>query len=138
MPVLSFTVPHLTPPSGNHYKQPCQRPGRDGYLHLSFKLTKEAKAYYDAVTILARGQSLDPETPEERQRCLYLVQVDIYLGKRQHAGDKDNYQKTALDALQYARVIHNDKAVEQCKVNIHTNDRQNPRTIYHIQRLDMK
>lgn len=137
MQVLSFTVPHLTPPSGNHYKKPGLKRGRNGEIHLTYRLTKESKAFYEAVAILAQGQSVDPETPEARKRTLYYVQIDIWLGRRQRAADKDNVQKCGLDALQYARVIHNDNAVESCRVNFHDDDREHPRTVYYVQRLEM-
>jgi hypothetical protein len=69
---VSFTVP-LIPPSGNHYKKPCKYIGRDGFLHLGFKLTKETKAYYDAVAIFARGRTVAPYTDAERRKVRYAV-----------------------------------------------------------------
>ncbi len=90
---LMFTVP-LTPPSGNHYKQPR---GAGGYF-----LTEEAQAFYSAVAIMARGRSLEAE--------LYEVTMWVYLPPKAR-GDGDNFFKCGLDALERARVIHSDAAI---------------------------
>lgn len=132
---LSFTVPYLTPPTVNHYKSPCRYTGNDGLYHLGFKLSKAAHAYYDAVAIFAQGQSVDPETKEARERTIYHVEVHIFLGQKQR-GDDDNFAKCALDALQYARVIHSDAAVREPKIIVHRDERDNPRTVYHVTRLE--
>lgn len=127
--VIAFTVPYLIPPTGNHYKNPV------GYARSGkwkgFVLTKEAKAYYDAVAIFAQGRSV--AQPGAR----YGVRVDVYLGPRQR-GDFDNYWKCALDSLVRAGVIHTDAAVdgEHSKCVVHTNERTNPRTEYTITRLE--
>jgi Holliday junction resolvase RusA-like endonuclease len=132
---LSFTVPYLTPPSVNHLKEPCRFTDRDGHYRLGFKLTKAVKAYYDAVAIFAQGLSLDPETDAARKRTLYLVEMHVYLGHKQRI-DADNCGKAGLDALQYARVIHSDAAVETCTITVHKDERENPRTVYHITRTE--
>jgi Holliday junction resolvase RusA-like endonuclease len=135
--VICFTVPYLIPPSGNHYKNPCKYMGRDGGLHLGFKTTKEAKAYYDAVAIFAQGRSVTPETPAERKRVHYTVRIDVYLGERQR-GDFDNFWKCGLDALVHCGVIHSDAAVdgETSKCVVHKDERHDPRTTYLVSRME--
>lgn len=134
MQALSFTVP-LTPPGVNHYKEPCRYIGKDGFYHLGFRRSRVANAFYDAVAIFARGQSVDPETEEARKRTVYHVEMHVYLGKRQR-GDDDGFLKCGLDALEYARVIHSDAAVRAPQVIVHRDDRENPRTVYRITRME--
>lgn len=133
---VRFTVP-LVPPSGNHYKKPCKYPGPNGYLHLGFKITPEAKAYYDATAIFSRGRTVAPLTNTERRKVKYSVRIDVYLGPRQH-GDFDNFWKCGLDALVKSGVIHSDAAVdgEESKCVVHGNDRDNPRTEYIVSRIE--
>lgn len=134
---IHFTVPYLIPPSGGHYKEPCKYIGRDGGLHLGFKVTKAAKAYYDAVAIFARGATVAPETDAERRRVQYGVRIDVYLGAKQR-GDFDNFWKCGLDALVHCGMIHSDAAVdgENSKCVVHKDERDNPRTEYQITRLE--
>jgi Holliday junction resolvase RusA-like endonuclease len=134
---IQFTVPYLNPPSGNHYKKPCRYTGRDGFSHLGYKVTKAAKAYYDAVAIFARGQSVAPLTDAERRRVRYAVRIDVYLGPRAR-GDFDNFWKCGLDALAHCGAIHSDAAVdgENSKCVVHRDQRDNPRTMYQITRLE--
>ncbi len=135
--VVAFTVPYLTPVSGNHYKKPCKYTGRDGALHLGFKLTKEAKAYYDAVAIFARGRSVAPMMEGERRKVHYGVRIDVYLAPGGR-GDFDNFWKCGLDALVHCGVIHSDNAVdgEHSKCVVHKDQRTNPRTEYLVTRLE--
>lgn len=135
--VISFTVPYLIPPSGGHYKEPCKYIGRDGGLHLGFKVTKAAKAYYDAVAIFARGETVAPQTDAERRRVRYAVRIDVYLGERQR-GDFDNFWKCGLDALVHCGLIHSDANVdgENSKCVVHKDERANPRTTYLVTRLE--
>jgi len=136
--VIAFTVPYLVPPSNNHYKRPCRYTGRDGYSHMGFKLTKEAKAYYDAVAIFARGRTVSPATDSERRRVRYTVQIDVYLGERQR-GDADNFLKCGIDALVRCGVIHSDAYVQECRPIVHKDERtnpENPRTQYLVTRLE--
>lgn len=134
-PVICFTVPYLIPPSGNHLKRPCKYIGRDGSLHLGFKLTRETKAYYDAVAIFAGGQTVAPETDAERRRARYTVEVDVYLGERQR-GDADNFLKCGIDGLVRAGVIHSDANVYQSLARVHKDERDNPHTTYLVTRLE--
>lgn len=133
--IVAFTVPYLIPPSGGHYKIPV------GYGHdrkwKGFVLTKEAKAYYDAVAIFAKGRSVTPLDPCERRKARYAVRVDVYLGPKQR-GDFDNFWKCALDSLVRAGVINTDAAVdgEQSKCVVHKDQRTNPRTEYTVIRLE--
>jgi Holliday junction resolvase RusA-like endonuclease len=135
--VICFTVPYLIPVTGNHYKRPCRYTGRDGFRHMGFKVTKEAKAYYDAVAIFAQGRTVAPQTDKERKRARYAVRMDVYLGAGQR-GDFDNFWKCGLDALVNCGMIHNDSAVdgEKSKSVVHKDERHNPRTEYLVSRLE--
>lgn len=135
---ISFTVLYCIPPSNNHYKRPCKYIGRDGGLHLGFKVTKEAKAYYDAVAIFSQGRTVAPPTDADRKRVRYSVRMDVYLGERQR-GDFDNFWKCGLDALTNCGVIHSDAAVdgEHSKCVVHKDQRTNPRTEYLVTRLEL-
>jgi Holliday junction resolvase RusA-like endonuclease len=135
---VHFTVPHLIPPSGNHYKKPCKYIGRDGCLHLGFKLTKETKAFYDAVAIFARRETVSPATEAERSRVRYSVEINVYLGPRQRI-DFDNAWKCGLDSIVKAGVIHSDAAVdgEASRCIVHKDQRDNPRTEYRVIRMEV-
>jgi Holliday junction resolvase RusA-like endonuclease len=135
--VINFTVPYLIPPSGNHYKKPCKYIGKDGALHLGFKLTKAAKAYYDAVAIFARGETVAPQTDAERQKVKYSVRIDVFLGPKQR-GDFDNFWKAGMDALTHCGAIHSDASVdgETSKCVVHRDERDNPRTSYVVSRTE--
>lgn len=135
MQEVTFTVPYLTPQSGNHYKRPCKYIGRDGGLHLGFKLTKQAKAYYEAVAIFARGASVTPATEAEQKRARYIVTLHVWLGAKQR-GDADNFLKCGIDGLVSAGVIHSDANVYRCEAFVHKEDRDNPRTLYIVSRLE--
>lgn len=130
---ISFTVPYLTPPSVNHYSR--KRIWRDqrGNPILAVYKTKEAKAFLFAVAMFCQGQSVIPETAAEEKRVKYQVTVDVWLGPNQRL-DADNAGKVALDALQYARVIHSDAYVSNCTLNIHKDERHNPRTQFTVAR----
>lgn len=134
---ISFTVPYLIPVTGNHYKRPCKYTGRDGFRHMGFKITNEAKAYYEAVAIFAQGRTVAPQTDAQRRRVRYAVQIDVYLGARQR-GDFDNFWKCGLDALVKCGAIHADSAVdgEHSRCIVHKDERDNPRTQYLITRLE--
>lgn len=134
--IIVFTVPYLMPPSGNHYKQPTRYMGKDGSLHLGFKLTKEAKAYYDAVSIFARGRTVAPNDATDRKRASYAVRIDVYLAPKAR-GDFDNFWKCGLDALVHCGVIHSDAAVDGERSNcvVHKDHRHNPHTVYLVERL---
>lgn len=84
---ISFTVP-LTPPGVNNYVKHT-RAGR----HY---VTADARAFKDAVVILARGQSVIGRDFE--------VEAIVYLGHKQK-GDVDNFGKLILDALADAGVF---------------------------------
>lgn len=123
--IIAFTVP-LVVPTGNHYKVATWRTGRPHYI-----ITDEARAYYDAVAIFARGRTV--AMPKAR----YAVQIDVYLGPRQRL-DFDNGFKCGLDALVKAGVIHSDAAVDGAHAVciVHKDERTNPRTEYLITRLE--
>jgi hypothetical protein len=131
--VVAFTVPYLCPPSVNHAYLPTMYTGKDGYGHRGRKLSKEAKAYYDAVAIFARRRTVAPATDAERRKVQYAVTVDVYLGPNQRL-DADNGGKCAVDALVKAGVIHSDAFVAPFTINPHRDDRSNPRTEYLVTR----
>lgn len=134
MQQVSFTVP-LTPISVNHHTRPCKYRGKDGGLHLGFKLTKAARAYYEAFAIFARGETVAPQTDSERRKASYAIDADVYLGKGQRL-DADNCGKQICDALVKAGTIHSDAYVTRCTINLHKEDRENPRTEIKVTRLE--
>lgn len=133
--VVAFTVPHLTPPSVNHYKTPTMYTGKDGLAHHGFKLTPEAKAFKDAVAIFARGRSVAPLTNGERDKVRYSVRINVVLGPQMRL-DCDNSAKVGLDALQDAGVIHSDAKVIECILTIDRKHRSNPRTEFCVSRME--
>lgn len=132
--LVEFTVPYLTPPSTNHYTKPSMYTGKDGFAHRGKKLTKEAKAYKDAVAIFARGRTVAPNTDAERRRVQYHVEVRVYLGYKQRL-DSDNSLKVAIDALVSAGVLHSDAHVTESKAVIVKDERENPRTHFIVERM---
>lgn len=135
---ISFTVEYLTPPSVNHYKEPCRyRSKQTGEMRKGMRLTAEAKAYRDAVCLFARGDTLIPEgaTKHQLNKIRYEAHITIYLGPRARL-DADNGNKLVLDSLQRARVIHSDARVRECKSTIVDDQRHNPRTHIKIWRVE--
>lgn len=135
--IICFTVPLLVPTT-NHYKSPTRYTGKDGFRHLGFKLTNEAKAYRDAVCIFAQGRTVAPQTPAERRKVKYTVQMDVYLGPKQRL-DSDNALKVGIDSLVWCGMIHSDASVYESKAIIHKDERanpENPRTQYIVTRLE--
>lgn len=138
--VVTFTVPYLIPPSVNHSYKPVMYTGRDGFSHRGRKLTKEAKAFKEAVAIFARGLTVVPTDERERRKARYRVTIDVYLGPRQR-GDYDNFNKIGVDALQYAGVIDTDYKAVSGTTNVirdQRDDPRNPRTDYTIERLEKR
>jgi Holliday junction resolvase RusA-like endonuclease len=111
-PYVWIVVP-LVPPSGNHYKKPVRR-GE----YLGFYLTKEAKAFKEAVWVESARRRVEGK--------LYSVEATIYQGKGDR-GDVDNYGKVLLDSLQDAQVIRSDAAVIRLVLE-KKRDWANPRT----------
>jgi Holliday junction resolvase RusA-like endonuclease len=135
--VVTFTVPGLTPPSVNHFKVPCTYKDKFGHRRKGMKLTDEAKAYKWAVAIFARGRTVAPATPKERDKVRYRVEMTVVLGPNVRL-DSDNGAKVAFDGLQAAGVIHSDAFISQQTVNVVKNDRANPRTEFVVERLEPK
>jgi Holliday junction resolvase RusA-like endonuclease len=129
--VVTFTVPYLTPPSGNHYKKPCVYRDRNGYPRHGYKLTPEAQAYKDAVALFARGRTVAPPDAKKKKTA-YDVHILVVLGPGQR-GDEDNFLKCGLDALVWAGVIHSD-AFAHCVCDVIRHDRSKPHTDYIVQR----
>jgi Holliday junction resolvase RusA-like endonuclease len=133
--IVTFTVPYLTPPSVNHYTKPCMYTGKDGMPHRGKKLTKEAKAYRDAVAIFAQGRTVAPITDAARRRVRYRIVVRVVLGFNQRL-DSDNSLKVAIDSLTNCGVIHSDAYSEDSRALIVKNERHNPRTEFIVERMD--
>jgi Holliday junction resolvase RusA-like endonuclease len=101
---------------------------------LGFKLTKQTKAYYEAVAIFASGETVAPETDAERRTAKYRVEMHVYYPPKKR-GDIDNHAKAGIDALVRCGVIHSDHNVVELMAIPHRDDRENPRTEYTIERL---
>lgn len=91
---LEFTVPLLAP-SVNHYKNSRHHVG------------DEAKAFYEAVQLFARGQYV--------RFPWYAVEIHFILGPRVRQ-DVDNGLKTALDGLVRASIIDSDAKITDLRV----------------------
>lgn len=125
---LSLSIP-LEPPSGNHYKS-----FRVIGKHVSWYLTKEAKAWHDAVILEVRdaGYCLLGTSPEVRGKS-HEITYTVYQGSGSR-GDVDNYAKVILDGLVKAQVLKSDASV----VSLHAHklrDRARPRTEIHVRAL---
>ena len=105
-----FTVPGLTPPSGNHY---VKHTGAGRHY-----VSGQAKAFKNAVGLFARGKSMDGKR--------LGLEVWIYLGHGQR-GDGDNFWKVLADGLVQGRVISSDAAIEDWILH-KRRDRENVRT----------
>lgn len=124
--VVRLTVP-LVPPSVNHYKKPVTFRVSGGGVQKGFAVTPEGKAFKQAVAIFARGQTVSPSTPHQRNQVRYALYVTVYLGEKQR-GDGDNFWKCIADGLVDAGVIHSDARVRRWRLDVEDNDRGNPRT----------
>ena len=114
MKELKLTIP-LEPPSVNHYVKHT-RTGR----HY---VTAEAKAFIQAIAIIANGRSVAAKE--------YEVSYTVYQGKGRK-GDVANYEKCVGDGLVKAGVIHSDSAITAYH-QYKRRDWENPRTEIHIQ-----
>jgi Holliday junction resolvase RusA-like endonuclease len=129
--VVTFTVPYLIPPSGNHYRVPCVFRDLYGKTRRGFKVTPEAKAYKEAVAVFARGRTVAP--PDAlKKKTAYDVRMVVVLGRGQR-GDEDNFHKVGIDALISAGVIHSD-AYAHCVCDVIRDQRDKPRTEYTVAR----
>lgn len=103
---IELTIPFI-PPSQNHYVKHAVIAGR-----LRSYQTKEAKEYKSAVSVIARGRTIAPESGKERKKVKYRVVVTVFLGTKQRQ-DADNGLKVGIDALKEAGVIHSDARVQE-------------------------
>lgn len=108
---VSFSVP-LVPPSVNHY---WKRRRNGGYY-----ISKEGETFKEFVMIEAIKGNLNVGAD------FYEVEAVIYLGHGQKT-DVDNFGKSILDSLVFARVIRSDAFVSDLTLR-KRRDRQNPRT----------
>lgn len=125
--VVRFTIPHLTPPTVNHYKIPVNVRVSGGGIRKSFAVTEEGKAFKYAVALFARGASVAPVEKKEQKKVRYGLYVRVVHGKGEW-GDGDNYWKCIADGLQEAGVIHSDARVKVWYLEVEDDDRDNPRT----------
>jgi crossover junction endodeoxyribonuclease RusA len=106
---IKITVP-LIPPSVNHY---CKHT-RNGRHYV----TKEAKAFKEAVYFFSRGLSVSAKRFE--------VTLRFFVGRNQRL-DIDNAAKVPLDSLVASRIIHSDAAVDKLTIE-KGRDERDPRT----------
>ena len=134
--LIVFTVP-LRVPSVNHLWETTMYTGKDGYGHRGRKLSKEAKAFYEAVGLFAQHRTVAPATDAERRKCQYKVKVEVWYGPKQR-GDADNQGKALLDSLVKCGMIHSDANVTTFNINVHKDERddpRNPRVQFLVERL---
>lgn len=113
---VEFTVPLLAP-SSNHYVK---------HTHIGrHYVTGEARAFFDAVRLYARGQFV--------RFPWYAVEVWVTLGPKLK-GDADNYLKCGLDALVKAGVIDSDAKVTD--LEIHKRRGKESSTRYYVREGD--
>ena len=115
---VSIVVP-LVPPTVNHYVKHT----RNGRHYV----TKEAKAFKEAVALFARRQRI-------MEADAYEVEAHVYLGHGQR-GDVDNFGKCLLDSLQAAGVITSDARVTDLILR-KRRDVRYPRTEITVRRAD--
>lgn len=126
---ISLTI-QMEPPSGNHYKS-----FRVIGKHASWYLTKEAKAWHEAVHKVVSVSDFS-EVCSVRLSDKHAVEYTVYQGSGSR-GDVDNYAKCILDSLVKAGVLKSDASV----VSLHAHkvrDRNNPRTEIHIRSIERK
>jgi Holliday junction resolvase RusA-like endonuclease len=121
----------------NHIYEPIIYTGKDGWAHRGRKISKEAKAFYEAVAMFARRRTVAPATDAERRKVKYAVRVDVWYGPKQR-GDADNQGKALLDSLVKCGVIHSDANVVRFDIEVYRderNDPRNPRVKFQVERL---
>jgi Holliday junction resolvase RusA-like endonuclease len=116
--MVTISIP-LTPPSVNHY---LQRRVQGGYA-----LTKEAQAYKDAVTLIARS------CRKRIEAARYKVSVHIFLAPGQR-GDLDNFLKLVLDGLVAGGQLPDDDAIDELRV-FKVRDQAEASTVVYIEEL---
>lgn len=113
---LKIVVP-LTPPSVNHYMKYRVAAMKGRATVVSYP-SREAKEWWKAVAIAARGSAVDAKG--------YEISYVVYQGNNER-GDVDNYAKCLLDALVKAQVIDSDHKVFALHA-YKSRDRDHPRT----------
>lgn len=133
---ICFTVP-LRVPSVNHLWETTMYTGKDGFGHRGRKLSKEAVAFYEGVSIFARRRTVAPATDAERRKAKYAVKVNVWYGPKQR-GDADNQGKALLDSLVKCGMIHSDANVVNFNITVYKDERgdpRNPRIEFQVERL---
>jgi len=119
MSELRLEIP-LIPPSGNLYKTyRIVFPRNGAKAFVQWHLTPEAEAFYAAVEMIAGGRHISGRSLE----MTYIV----FLPKRGGA-DTDNYSKCIWDSLKHARVIEDDRYIDDGHCH-RRRDPLNPRTV---------
>ena len=107
------------PPSGNHYKTYRIIPAGNGRSFVQWYHTPAAKAWWDAVAAAAAGRQVNAQS--------YEVHFIVYRETLRNT-DVDNYTKCIFDGLTRARVIADDKDIDDFHGHRRL-DRINPRTV---------
>lgn len=115
---LRIVVPGV-PPSGNHYKTYRIVPAGKGRSFVQWYHTPKAKAWWELVAAAANGRSM--------LAMSYQVHFIVYRETLRNV-DVDNYTKCIFDALTRARVITDDKNIDDFHGHRRL-DRANPRTV---------
>jgi Holliday junction resolvase RusA-like endonuclease len=111
----------LIPVSVNHYWDFKIVRGR-----IFVQVSKDAKAFMDALAIFSRGQKVVAKE--------YVLTFRVYLGKGDR-GDIANFEKGIGDGLQKAGVIHSDGAIMESH-QYKYRDWANPRTEIEVSAKD--
>ncbi len=93
------------PPSVNHYWRTVSRPSKGGKRRPTVLVSDEGKAYQKAVFYTLIGD----------RNCVGDGRVALYIGLQMpdnRRRDCDNYLKSLLDSLTYARVWNDDSQVD--------------------------
>lgn len=128
--ILAFSVP-LLPPSVNH----VWKRKRNGGMYLS----AEAKAFGDAVAMLARPHVTDSwPVPQQRHSydppIFYELELTVYVREKSYLRlDADNFSKCAVDSLTKARLITDDRYIKKhTTIMLPVKDAADERTQYVI------
>ena len=118
MSELRIVVPRV-PPSGNHYKTYRIATAQTGKSFVHWYHTPQAEEWWAHVARAAAGRQLIADS--------YEIHFIVYR-ETLHNTDVDNYSKCIFDGLTKAKVISDDKYVDDFHGHRRL-DRANPRTV---------
>jgi crossover junction endodeoxyribonuclease RusA len=101
--IIARTLPF--PPSVNHYWRTVTRPMKGGKRRPTVLVSDEGKAYQKAVFYELIGD----------RNCVGDGRIALYIGLQMpdhRRRDVDNYLKSLLDSLTYARVWNDDSQID--------------------------